>query len=106
MCVFVCVCVFSDFLYKSKCCGYLFELHGQVDAIQIGNHNICLYKVDKKSIGCNLKTTLFLDFALIGVCAVIKFNTVSINAKCKRFCIFTVHFVQGEWIHFAAGKQR
>ena len=49
----------------------------QVDAIQIRTHNICLYKdVDKKYTGCNLKTTEFLDCALIGVCAVIRSNTV------------------------------
>ena len=50
----------------------------QVDAIQMSTHNICLYKkVKKKYIGCNLKTTEFLDCALIGVCAVIRSNTVS-----------------------------
>ena len=39
---------FSDFLYKSICCEYSFELHRQVDAIQMGTHNICLDKeVDK-----------------------------------------------------------
>ena len=55
---FLCMYVwFSNFLYKSICCGYLFELHGQVDAIQMDTHNICLYKeVDKKYTGCNLKT--------------------------------------------------
>ena len=64
---------FSDFLYKSICCGYAFELHQQVHAIQMGTHNICLYKeVDKKYTGCNLKTTELLDCALIGVCAVIR----------------------------------
>ena len=57
---------FSDFLYKSICCGYSFEFHGQVDAIQMSTHNICLYKeVDKKYTGCNLKTTKLLDCALI-----------------------------------------
>ena len=65
----------SDFLYKSMCCGYSFELHRQVDAIQMGTHNICLYKVDKNYTGCNLKTTDLLDFALIRVCAVIRSNT-------------------------------
>ena len=41
---------FSDFFYKSICCGYSFELHRQVDAIQMGTHNVYLYKeVDKKS---------------------------------------------------------
>ena len=35
---------FSDFLYKSICCEYSFELHRQVDAIQMGTHNIWLYK--------------------------------------------------------------
>ena len=42
---------FPDFLYflfKSICCGYSFELHRQVDAIQMSTHNICLYKEVKK----------------------------------------------------------
>ena len=39
--------------------------------------NICLYEeVDKKYTGHNLKTTELLDCALIGVCAVIRSNTV------------------------------
>ena len=43
----------------------------------MSTHNICLYKeVKKKYTGCNLKTTEFLDCALIGVCAVIRMNTV------------------------------
>ena len=49
-----------------------------IDAIQMTTHNICLYKeVDKKYTGCNLKTTELLDCALIGVCVVIRSNTVS-----------------------------
>ena len=68
---------FSDFIYKSICCGYSFELHQQVDTIQMSTHNICLYKeVDKKYTGCNLKTTELRDFALIGVYAVIRSNMV------------------------------
>ena len=64
-------------MYKSICCGYSFELHRQVDAIQMGAHNVCLNKeVDKKYTGCNLKTTELLDCALIGVCAVNRSNTV------------------------------
>ena len=60
---------------KSICCGYSFEL--QVDAIQMGTHNICLCKeIDKMYTGCNLKTTEFLDCALIRVCVVIWLNTV------------------------------
>ena len=67
---------FSDFLYKSICCGYSFELHQQADAIQMGTHIICLYtEVDKMYTGCNLKPTKLLDFALIGVCAIIRLNT-------------------------------
>ena len=43
----------------------------------MGTHNICLYKeVDKKYTGYNLKTMELLDSALIGVCAVIRSNTV------------------------------
>ena len=69
--------IFSDFLYKGICYGCSFELHRQVDAIQMSTHNICLYKeVKKKYSGYNLKTTEFLDCALIGVCAVIRSNTV------------------------------
>ena len=50
-----------------------------VDAIQMGTHNICLYKaVDKKCTGCNLKNTELLDCALIGVCAVIRSNTCTV----------------------------
>ena len=69
--------IFSDFLYKGICCGYSFELHRQVDAIQMSTHNISLCKeVNKRYTDCYLKTTKFLDCALIGVCAVIRSNTV------------------------------
>ena len=38
---------------------------------------LCLYKkVKKKYTGCNLKTMEFFVCALIGVCAVIRSNTV------------------------------
>ena len=68
---------FPDFLHKGIFCGYSFELHRQVDAVQISTHSICLYKeVDKNYTGCNLKTTKLLDSVLIGVCAVIRSNTV------------------------------
>ena len=40
--------------------------------IQMGTHNICLFKeVDKKYSSCILKTTELLDYVLIGVCVVI-----------------------------------
>ena len=46
---FSCFFFFFDSLYKSTCCGYSFDLHQQVNGIQIGTNNICLYKeVDKK----------------------------------------------------------
>ena len=68
---------FSDFLCKNICYGYSFELHRQVDAIQMDTHNICLYKEeDKKYTGCNLKTTELLDCVPLGVCVVIRLNTV------------------------------
>ena len=45
--------------------------------IQMGTHNICLYKeVDKKYMSYNLKTMELLDCALIGVCVVIRSNTL------------------------------
>ena len=34
---------FSDFLYKSICCWYHFELHWQIDVIQMSHNNICFY---------------------------------------------------------------
>ena len=78
-----CVFFFPDLLYKRICCGYTFELHRQVDANQIGSHNICLYKeVNKKYTDYNLKTTELLDCALLGVCAVIRSNTVSLFSLC------------------------
>ena len=43
-------------------------------------YNICLSK-EKKYTGCNLKTTEFLDCVLIGVCAVIRSNTVVSNLE-------------------------
>ena len=71
-------CFFSDYLSKSICCGYSFESRQQVDTdtIQIGTHNICLYKVDKKYTGCNLKTPELLDCAFKMVCMVIRLNTI------------------------------
>ena len=46
-------------------------------AFRMGTHNIWLFKeVDKKYTGCNLKTTELLNFALIGVCAVVRSITV------------------------------
>ena len=43
----------------------------------MGTHSICLYKeVAKQYTSCNPKNTELLDCALIGVCAVIRSNTV------------------------------
>ena len=65
---------------QSICYGYSSELHRQVDAIQMGTHNICLYnEVDKQYTDCNLKSMELLDCALIGVCAVIRFNMVVLS---------------------------
>ena len=52
---------FSDFLYKSICFGYSFELHQEVNKIYTG---------------CNQKTTELLDYVLIRVCAVIRSTIV------------------------------
>ena len=43
--------IFYDFLYKSICCWYLFELPLLVKAIQMSTNNICFYKeVDKSTL--------------------------------------------------------
>ena len=49
-------------------------------AYVVGTHLNCIER--KKYTGCNLKTTAFLDCALIGVCAVIRSNTVYMSNKC------------------------
>ena len=42
---------FSDFLHKSICCWYSFELPQLVEAIQMSTNNICFYKeVDKSTL--------------------------------------------------------
>ena len=74
---------FSDFLNTGISCEYSFELHRQVDAIQMRTHNICLYKkVNKKYTGCNLKTMEVDECALIGIYAVIRSNTVGGQSPC------------------------
>ena len=88
-----------------------------VDAIQMHTHNICLYKeVDKEYTRCNLKTMELLDCALIGVCAVIRSNTVlrQINRSSQITVLFALLRLQnlsnvclqhsGEWILFQ-GRQ-
>ena len=51
----------------------------------MSTHNICLYKkVDKKYTSCILKSTELLDCALIGVCAVIRSNTVCLIVPCPQ----------------------
>ena len=62
--------IFSYFLYKGTlymvCCGYLFELHQQVDAIQMSTHNIGLYKEVAYIVGTHWNC---IDFS---TCAFIK----------------------------------
>ena len=81
--VFCCCCLFfSDFFYTRICCGHSFELHRKFDAIQMGTCNICLsIEADKKYTGCDLNTKKLLDCGLIGVCAVIRSNTVCQNGS-------------------------
>ena len=67
---------FSDFLYKSICCGYLFELPQLVKAIQMSTHNICFYKVVDKNTLTIMKRLQKCLTALIGACVVIRVNTV------------------------------
>ena len=50
-------CTFSLLLYKGICCGYSFELHRLVDAIQMSTHNICLYKENQKKRNKTKKKT-------------------------------------------------
>ena len=55
--------------------------------------NICLYKeVARKYTCCNLKTTELLNCALIGVCAVIRSNTVYIFLIYPWKCVVGIHY--------------
>ena len=57
--------VFFLIFFIKTCCGYSFELHQQVDAIQMSTHNICLYEeVDQKYTGCNEDYGNFLTVRL------------------------------------------
>ena len=61
----------------------------------MGTNNICLYKeVDKTYTSCNLKTTEWLDCALILACAVIRMNTVVLNDKRH------IHLLLDKYIYF------
>ena len=87
---------FFWFFFIKACCGYSFELHRQVDAIQMSTNNICLYKeVDKKYTCCILKNTELLDCALIGICAVIRSNTLS--AFGEALCLDKLLLVNMLW---------
>ena len=99
-----CVSVFSS-LYKGICCGYPFELHQLVDAIQMGIHNICLYKeTDKKYTGCNLKTIESLACALIGVCDVIRSNTVLLKKSSDNTRFVSKCIIGKIWLVLHAGS--
>ena len=63
----------SDSLYKSICCWVLIWI---VEAIQMSTTTYAFIKSRYKYVGCNLKTTKLLECGPIGVCAVIRSNTV------------------------------
>ena len=74
---------FPDFIYKSICFGYSFELPQLVEAIQVSMHNICIYKEVDKSTVCNLLQEcqiLSLWAYIIMVCMVSKYGISNENA--------------------------
>ena len=54
--------LFCLLLYKGICCGYSFELHRLVDAIQMSTHNICVYKENQKKLHNQYQISPFLIF--------------------------------------------
>ena len=51
------------YFFIKACCGYSFELHRLVDAIQMSTHNICLYKENhKKNRKLIIKQVIFWPF--------------------------------------------
>ena len=75
------------------CCFFFVILF--IKAYVVGTHLNCINKsmqfwvpttfAFKKYTGCNLKTIELLDCVLIGVCAVIRPNTVIFFSLCKMF---------------------
>ena len=82
----------------------------------MGTHSICLYKeVAKQYTSCNPKSTELLDCALIGVCAVIRSNTV-FRVKVFKIIptftcmvwprVFVVYHIYDVYLLYCGGKQR
>ena len=63
-------------LYKSICCWSSFELPQFVEAIQKITNKICFYKEADKNTWSYFEDYELLGCALIGVCEVIRLNTV------------------------------
>ena len=69
---------------KAYAAGTHLNCHNLLEVIQMRTHNEVIRMSNKniimlsrqKYIGCNLKTMKLLDCALIGVCAMIRSNTV------------------------------
>ena len=60
----------------------------------MGTRNICFHQeVDKKYTGCNLSTTELLDYALIGVRAIIRLETVNLNELRDSVEPETIHYI-------------
>ena len=77
--------------------------------LQMGTHNMCLYKkVDKQYTGFNPKTTELLDCALIGICVVIRSNMACFHGEIKKnisiirkkICLFWGYAYSGIFIKF------
>ena len=63
--------------YSHICCWYSFELPRQVEAIQMSTNNMFLFiKNEIKEHGLQSKVYKIADCALIGLCAVIRSNTI------------------------------
>ena len=85
----ICICLLKGTLKKDQQRTYQMvfmpffsEIFSEIDAIQMGTHSICLYKeVAKQYTSCNPKSTELLDCAPIGVCAVIRSNTVFLHGN-------------------------
>ena len=87
------------FLKACICCGYSFELHQLVDAIQMSAHNICLYKENQKQSHNHHQISPFSDLfycvSLVGryifyhkwVFPVILKN---LSAQCGNYCPFNI----------------
>ena len=95
-------------IYMMMFMRFFFLLIFFIKAYVVGTHLNCINKsmqfkwvpttyalnkeIDKKYTSCNLKTTELLNCGLIGVCAVIRLNTVCFCGEIRKKYVVGTHY--------------